>query len=396
MPNPGSHEVAQRRFWNMLRDQPGIMWIGAWSHSPYAILTSNTGFEAPLTIFENGPIEFPPEHKLAQTWTLTYNHRVPPLGSVDWDGTNEWIFKPYSTDFALVGADRWMRGQDWQTANLFYDASPFAIPTSIHYDAVGNTPSTNHSALAFPWVYPPSYAAQGFGPGGLLYGYLDNHYFGNNEMGGDKPSEGVGPKRMAVGDLSKSFAGLHGSFGISHGICINSAGCSTNATWEFNLCWRPSSMAMLTFNNQLSHTHEDTYQSEGWGTDIVALIDNTIEKLDGSRETYRQFSVDVSPAASTGTMNVYTLQGRQLEYGIDYVHDDCDRSGRSYRLVEWNEDGSRNLTTNPVSICDTIYALVVTYLVVATSLRTGRHPARQTDTNVGHNRLGPTGDIRGL
>lgn len=389
MPNPPASEVAQRRFWNMLRDKPGIMYIGSWGYSPYAILRSNTGFEEPLTIFENGPITFPPEHKLATIWRVDYQKWVPPLSNVDFDGTNEWIFKPYSTDFRLVGPNAWQRGEDWDTANLFYDASPFAIPTSLHYEAEGDTPKDTPVSLLFPWAYNPGSGAQGWGTGGRLYGYLNDHYFGNNEMGGDKPSEGIGPKIEAIGDLSKSFAGFWGAFGISHGICVNATGCLTTAYWKFNLCWRPSAAAMLTFNNEIAHLNEDTYESEGWGTTIVAIHEATVEHEDGSEETYRQFTIDVSPARST--LNVYTLEGKQLLYGVDYIHDPCDKSGRSYRLLV------SDLTEPPDDPdgCLRIYALVVTFLVVAQSLRAGRHPARTTDTNVAHDRQAH-GDIRGL
>lgn len=385
MPSRGSAEVGQRRFWNMLRDRAGIMYVAGGS-SPYARLTSDTGFDEPLTIFDNGPIPFPPEHKLARTWTFTYSHWVPALQSVDYDGPNQIIFKPYSTKWGLVGPDPWMQGDDWETANIFYDSH--AMPTSVHYIADGNTPKDTYISIAFPWAYNPGSGAQGFGAGGLLYGYLNNVYFGNNEMGGGKENVGIGPKTSAIGDMSKTYPGLWGSFGISHGVCINESGCSTNAKWVFDVCGRSQELAMMTFNNQISHTNEDTYQSEGWGTDAVALHESTVEKADGSQEKYRQFSVDVSPAASTGTMNVYTMKGRQLEYGIDYVHDDCDKSGRSYRL----NDTEATVPTDP---CDAVYALVVTYLVVASSLRSGRHPARQTDTNEAHDRL-RTNDPRGL
>jgi hypothetical protein len=394
MPATGSSEVGQRRFWNMLRDKPGIMFIGSWGHSEYAILTSDTGFSAPLTIFNNGPIEFPPEHKLARTWAVTYEKDVAPLQGVDYDGTNEWIFKPYSTKWGLVGPNSWMQGDDWNTANVFYDASPFAIPTSLHYTATGDTPKRSYVDIAYPWAYNPGTGAQGWGTGGRLYGYLNDVYFGNNEMGGNKPSIGIGPQMHATGDLSKSFAGLYGAFGISHGTCINADVCAVRARWQFDLCYRPQMIAMSTFNNQIYHTNEETTPTEGWGTDVSALHDATVEFSNGKTEDYRQFSVDVSP--SRETMNVYTMKGQQLTYGVDYVHDDCDRSGRSYRLLEWLEDGSRNLVTNPVDICDTIFAVVVTYLVTAATLRSPIRDARTTDTNVGHNRLGKTGDIRGL
>jgi hypothetical protein len=378
----------------MLRDKPGIMYVRSWvGNSPDCILRSDTGFEAPLTVFDDGPIEFPPEHKLARTWWFEYIKWVPGLSGVDYDGPNEIIFKPYSTDFELVGPDWWARGHDYKTANMFYDA--VEMPTSLHYIASGDTPSTEHLTIAYPWVYPEEYAAQGFGPGGLLYGYLNDHYFGNNEMGGGKESEGVGPKRGAIGDMSKTYGGLWGGFGISHGICLNSLGCNTHATWTFDLCWRPQAMAMATFNNEIYHTNEDTYESEGWGTTVVAIYENTIEKMDGSQETYRRFTVDTSPARAT--LNVYTMRdpitkqpgGRQLTLGVDYTHDDCDKSGRSYRLID-------NDLTDPEDPCERLYALVVTYLVTAPSLRTASHPGRQTDPNVAHDRRGGGGDIRGL
>jgi len=393
MPSTGSSEVGQRRFWNALRDTPGIMWIGSLDRSPYAILTSDTGFSAPLTIFENGPITFPPEHKLARTWTLSYSRWVPNLQSVDYDGTNEWIFKPYSTKWGPVGPNAWQQGDDWASANLFFDASPFAIPTTLKYTATGDTPKQTQTALAPPWVYNPDSGAQGFGNGGRLYGYDNNVYFGNNEMGSHKGNVGVGPQTAAVGDLSKSYVGLWGALGISHGVCINNEGCQTTAKWEFDLCYRPQMVAMASFNNELFHGNEDPLPTEGWGTLVVAIIEAAIEFMNGVIEVYRQFTVDVSP--SRETMNVYTMKGQQLTYGIDYVHDDCDKSGRSYRLVEQNEDGSRNENTNPIDPCDAMFALVVTFLVTAATLTSPKHTSRQTDTNVGHDRV-RIGDLRGL
>jgi len=388
MPSRGSHEVGQRRFWNMLRDTPGIMYIGAWGYSPYATLTSDTGFAAPLTIFENGPIEFPPEHKLARTWTLDYFRKTTSLEGVDFDGTNEWIFKPYSTKWGLVGPSAWMQGDDWNTANLFYDSSPFAIPTTLHYTANGDTPKATYISIAYPWAYNPGTGAQGWGAGGRLYGYLNDVYFGNNEMGGSKPNVGVEPQTSAVGDLSKSFSGLWGAFGISHGVCINAdpPGCITTASWSFDLCYRPQMAAVYTFNNQYAHEPGESEPTEGWGTDIVAIVEATVEFMDGTQEDYRQFTVDTSPARDT--MNVYTLKGVQLTYGRDYIHDDCDRSGRSYRLVE-------NEITNPPDPCETLFALIVTYLVVAAVLRTALHIGRETDPNEGADRL-RIDDIRGL
>ena len=147
-------------------------------------------------------------------------------------------------------------------------------------------------------------------------------------------------------------------------------------------------MLVTTFNNQVAHLNEggDT-QSEGWGTDIVAIVDATVEFDTGEQESYRQFTVDVSPARST--LNVYTVEGKQLTYGIDYVHDDCDRSGRSYRLLDSD-------LTNPSDPCARLYALIVTYLVVASTLQPGGdRDGRITDTNVGSNRLS-NNDVRGL
>jgi len=385
MPSRGSAEVGQRRFWNVLQDKPGIMYIQ--NTSPEAVLYSDTGFEASLSIFDNGPIVFPPEHKMARVWGIKYYHEAFPLTGVDFDGPGAWIFKPYSTDFTLVAGDAWARGADWRTANLFYDSSHHAIPTTLHYAATGDTPAGEKVDIA--WAYNPDSGAQGFGTGGLLYGYLNDVYFGNNEMGGNKPNIGVGPKRAAIGDLSKSSSGLWGAFGISHGTCINNLpGCVTSAKWEFDLCWRPAAMLVTTFNNQVAHLNEggDT-QSEGWGTDIVAIVEATVEFDTGEQEEYRQFTVDVSPARST--MNVYTVKGEQLTYGIDYVHDDCDRSGRSYRLLDTD-------LTNPGDPCARLYALIVTYLVVASTLQPGGdRKGRVTDTNIGSNRLS-NNDVRGL
>jgi hypothetical protein len=380
MPNPGSVEVGQRRFWNMLRDRPGIMYIGGLGIVPEAVLTSDTGFLAPLTIFANGPIDFPVEHKLARIWRLDYRRSSPPLGSVDYDGPSQWVFKPYSTKWSGgIGPNQ---GDDWNADNLFSDAHN--MPTSLHYYAEGDTPPGTKLGIA--WAYDPGSGAQGWGTGGRLYGYLNDHYFGNNEMGGNKPNEGIGPQTAAIGDLSKTYSGLWGAFGISHGTCINAVVCETTAFWEFDLCHRPQMMALSLFNNQIYHLNEDTYQSEGWGTDVVAIHENTIEKMDGSQETYRQFTVEVSPARST--MNVYTPKGKMLEYGVDYIHDECDRSGRSYRLLD-------TPLTDPQDPCERPFVLVVTYLVVAQSLRSGRHPGRQTDPSVAHDRIREN-DVRGL
>jgi hypothetical protein len=298
---------------------------------------------------------------------MTWDYSTPPGGSSDWDGTNEWIFKPYSTDMELQGPSPWMVGKDWRTANLFYDASPFAIPTSLHYNMICEASSSTY----------------GFGGGGLAYGYLNDVYFGHNEYGGGKENVGIGPKSSAVGDLSKSFPGFWGVIGISHGIAT--APYSVHAEWVFDLCWRPEAAAMMALNGQIAHLNPPADdQTEGWGTDMVPVQDNTIDKEDGSSETYLQFSVDVSGARET--MNVYTTTGKQLQYGTDYVHDSCDKSGRSYRLAPG---------AIPPDPCGGIYRLIVTYLVQAATLSRGKRSPREIDTNVGHDRLAGH-DIRGL
>ena len=403
MPPTGSSEVAQRRFWNMLRDVPGIMYV-AGGAAEGARLRSDTGFDEPLSIFNNGPIVFPPEHKLARTWTFSLHRWTPTLGGVDYDGPSAVFLKPYSTKFNLVGGDRWMYGDDWDTANLFYDTCPFAMPTTLKYHAYGDTPAGTRDPIAPIWAYNPGTGAQGFGAGGRLYGYNNDVYFGNNEMGMNKPNVGIGPQTQAVGDMSKTYAGLWGAFGLSHGTCINAMpwACQSDAEWAFDLCYRPQMMLLSNFNNQVFHLNEDVFPTEGWGTEMVALHDATVEFDNGTQETYRQFTTDVSPARST--INVYTVHGVQLIYGEDYTNDDCDKSGRSYRLIDWweerDEHGNllwirRNTKTNPEDICMTMFVLVVTYLVTAANLQAAARDARQTDTNVAHDRL-QTGDIRGL
>jgi hypothetical protein len=401
MTMPGSHNVAQRRFWNMLAMKPGIIHIGSWDtlddrstlRAGFDNLDYPDASDEPILWYDvytgselrYGPLEFPPEFKLARYWQWRYESgTIAGLSGVDYNGTNEWILKPYSEEFGLVGGNAWQRGSDWDVANLFYDASPFAIPTSLHYDAKVNWNVTGaRSGLAVPWVYDDFDIAVGWGQGGYLYGYLDDHYFGNNETGGDKPSEGIGPRQESVGDLSKSFAGLWGNFGLSHGILVWDSG-NCVATWTFDVCDRPYQMFTANFNNQIYHQLETgEFQSEGWGTDIVQVVANTVEHEDGSKEDYLQFSTDVSPSRST--LNVYDMEGQMLTYGEDYVDDPCDRSGRSKRLVK-----------EPVDPCKRYHTLIVTYLVTAQSLESGTHPGRTTETNVGHDRQGEQGDIRGL
>lgn len=153
MTHPGSRDVGQRRFWNMLAMKPGIISIGSWdplddrsrliagfdnpdypeySDEPILWYQVYTGSE-----LAHGPLVFPPEYKLARYWRWEYaSGTIPSLTGVDYNGTNEWIIKPYSDDFSLVGANSWMRGADWDTANLFYDSSPYAIPTTLDRKSV--------------------------------------------------------------------------------------------------------------------------------------------------------------------------------------------------------------------------------------------------------------------
>jgi hypothetical protein len=403
MPNSPATKVAQRRFWNALTETDGILWIQNVSAPDKVNLYAGIQTEDPGTgeltttwhhvytgmELATGPLPFPPEFKMARYWKLTYDNYHMGLVSVDYDGTGAWIFKPYSTKLGLVGANSWMEGDDWDTANIFYDSSPFKVDadgnnaTTLHYFAgVAWSVLPPRSSLAFPWVYGSFKIATGFGQGGYLYGYLNDHYFGNNEMGGGKENEGVGPAEGSIsGDLSKEYVGLWGCFGLSHGVFLWAVG-SVSASWTFDLCDRAEAMAILNFNNEVAHGNPDAQQSEGWGTDIVAVHDNVVEFENGTTETYRHFTVDVSP--SRGTINVYTMSGIQLHEGIDYVKDPCDRSGRSYRLLR-----------KPKDPCSTDHRLIVTYLVTAPTLSTPKNPGRVTDPNTSANRR-DINDIRGL
>jgi len=392
MPSSPSSKVAQRRFWNALTETDGILWIQSVSAPEAVNLYADGKLVYTGVQLATGPLPFPPEFKMARVWTLTYDNTHAGLVGVDYDGTGPWIFKPYSTKLGLVGANSWMQGDDWDTANIFIDSSPFKvdangnIATTLHYTAgVSWQLNPPRSGLAFPWVYGSFEVAVGWGQGGYLYGYLNDHYFGNNEMGMNKPSEGVGPQKGPItGDLSKTFGGLWGHFGLSHGILVWETG-SVSASWTFDLCGRAAGMAILNFNNEIAHTNPDAQQSEGWGTDIVAVHDNVVQLEGGAAERYAHFTVDVSPAR--GTFNVYTMKGEQLEKGTDYVNDPCDRSGRSYRLLRDLED--------PNDPCSTVYSLIVTYLVVAPTLSTPKNPGRVTDPNTSANRR-DINDIRGL
>jgi len=355
MPNPGSSEVGQRRFWNALADQPGVIYIGSWgSLDDRSALYADGDLVYTGSQLATGILPFPIWAKLARYWRFEYNYSTPAGGSSDWDGTNEWIFKPYSSDMALVGPNAWMRGTDWETANLFYDASPFKV------DGNGDNATTLHAQM----VCNASSSTYGFGGGGLAYGYLNNHYFGHNEMGGNKPNEGVGPKALAVIDLSKEYVGLWGAFGIAHGVATSAY--SVKMTVDFDLCDR-AELAATTASLSLGN------QSEGWGTDVVKVT---------TSEGRRQFILDVTPAR--GTLNVYTPQGERLFEGVHYIPQDCDRSGRYYWLLYEPQDS-----------CENVHHLIVTYLVLASRTRQGKRTSRLVDTNEGHDRLRNL-DIRGF
>jgi hypothetical protein len=356
MPNPGSSEVGQRRFWNALADQPGVIYIASWgSLDDRSALYADGELVYTGSQLATGILPFPTWAKLARYWRFEYNYSTPAGGSSDWDGTNEWIFKPYSSDMALVGPNSWMRGADWNTANLFYDASPFKV------DENGDNATTLHAQM----VCNASSTTYGFGGGGLAYGYLNNHYFGHNEMGGNKPNEGVGPKASAVIDLSKEYVGFWGAFGISHGVATSDY--SVKMTVEFDLCDR-AELAATSASLSLE------VQSEGWGTDTV----NITMDPDGSRH----FVVPVTPAR--GSLRVYTPAGKQLFEGTHYVPDDCDRSGRYFRMLY-----------DPQTPCGGLYRLVLQYLVVSSQLQQGKKTARLVDVNEGHDRLRNL-DIRGF
>jgi hypothetical protein len=361
MPSRGSDEVGQRRFWNALADRPGIIYIGTWGglggsdptgqgEGDY-LWASDDGADWTLVYtgdqLTSGVLPFPTQFKLSRYWRLT--HRWTHAPNSDWDGTNEWIFKPYSTDFSLVGPDAWQRGADWQE-NLFYASSKFSIPTTIHYRAKAVITATTY----------------GFGGGGPMYGYLNNHYFGHNEMGGNKPNEGVGPKLDAIGDLSKSYVGFWGALGTAHGVA--NPEYSIYAYWIFDLCDTPEIAAVVAALKG--------NQTEGWGTDVA-----TIEPA--SVHGHRHFTIEVSPAR--GTINVYTPRGEMLVKGVDWDNDDCDRSGRVYKY----------LRPDPTTRCGLSYRVVVTYLVPVRGLRRPRRTARIVAPDTAADRLRDL-DIRGL
>ena len=392
MPNPGAFEVGQRRFWNALGDKPGVIYIGSWGGfggvNLYAgrsietgVTNAQTGFTTgttPMVEWDliytgdqlaTGPLPFPTAYKTARYWKMVLAKSVPAMQEAEWVGPNEWIFFPYSTNLDLfVSSDAfpesnayWNRGLH-PSDNLFFDAlvGPKPVlgpwncktsPTTLHYIA---TCEANESTY-------------GFGGGGSLFGYLNDVYFGNNGYGGNKPNVGIGPKTAAVGDLSKTYEGFWGTLGTNAGLAYP-GDYTVYAEWVFDLCDRPEAMAAvagLSLENQ----------SEGWGTDTAPISTDP--------SGHRIFTLSTSPAR--GTLNVYTPKGLMLMKGIDWDNDPCDTTGRVYRLMY-----------DPKDICGGIYRVIVTYLVMAPTLRQAKRTPRITDTNVGHDRINSQGDIRGL
>ena len=310
---------------------------------------------------------------------MTFDESVPPLQEAGWDGTNEWIFFPYSNNSDMFQSSDpfpdangyWNRGLH-PSENLFWDALVGPQPPIGAWDCK-TSPTTLHYRATLQAAGLPTY---GFGGGGDLYGYLNDVYFGNNGMGGNKPSVGVAGKLAAVGDLSKRYEGFWGAFGINAGLSgsgvlpggFNPYPYSCHAEWVFDLCDRPeaaATVASLSLENQ----------SEGWGTDTAPISTDP--------SGHRIFTLSTSPAR--GTLNVYTPKGLMLMKGIDWDNDPCDTTGRVYRLMY-----------DPKDICGGIYRVIVTYLVMAPTLRQAKRTPRITDTNVGHDRINSQGDIRGL
>jgi hypothetical protein len=344
MPNPGAFEVGQRRFWNALGDHPGIIYIQHWSDLTDADLYADGELVYTGAQLNDGPLPFPVQFKTARIWEMRRFHLIDPnFGSTDFD-CGQWYLQPYTT-VPSTGPD-----------NLLHNA--IAMPTTLHY--VAHT----EFLVPVPGGYWPG-VGTGFGAGGLLYGYLNNVYFGNNEYGGGKENVGIGPKYDAVGDMSKLYIGFWGQFGLSHGVAPG--GGLTESTWTFDLCDRSEAMATsasLSLQNQ----------SEGWGTDIAPVSTDATG--------HRIFTLFTSPAR--GTLNVYTPKGLMLMKGLDWDNAPGDTTGLVYRLL-------RDIS----GPCEALSRVVVTYLVLAPSLRQAKSTTRITDTNVGSNRLDSL-DIRGL
>jgi hypothetical protein len=343
MPNPGAFEVGQRRFWNALGDHPGIILIDSWTGLTDADLYADGELVYTGEQLNAGILPFPAQFKTARIWEMRRTHIIPDMGATDFD-CGQWHLQPYTT---VPSTD---------VDNLMHDS--IAMPTTLHYEAV------TEFLVPVPGGYWPG-VGTGFGAGGLLYGYLNNRYFGNNEYGGSKENIGIGPKYAAVGDMSKQNTGFWGHFGLSHGIAPG--GGMTKSTWTFDLCDRSeatATSASLSLENQ----------SEGWGTDTA--------RVSTDPAGHRIFTLTTSPAR--GTLNVYTPKGLMLMRGLDWDNDPCDTTGLAYRLL-------RDIS----GPCESLSRVIVTYLVVAATLRQGQRTARTVDTNAGSNRLNSL-DIRGL
>ena len=427
--NPGSGHtsgganakgVAQRRFWNAMTPtlDDGVIAISSWDGLENCeLLASQDGcdwehvydgsqFLQTKTLAEPwfGFQPFPTRFKLYRYWRLAYKYPgVVTAGSQSFGGLdiNEFIFMPYSTD--LSGA-RWDRGDP--TDNLFYTSSPIwrsagHPETKVRYEAHVHFRDPQTKDIVYP-----SWTMFG-GPSNGAYGYLNDVYFGWNQFGGNKPNVGIGPKINAVGDLSKSYSGLWGAFGIADG--IPNMNLLITAEWTFDLCDEPSRVFAKVVGNP------NPVQSEGWGSEWC------VADLDGIFETR------ATPQRST--LTVYDIEGGQLHDGIHYEPLEGDKSGRKYKLLVTPKigagagagaegdcnpfaggdenagfgghvgEGGTEFGESP-SLCDlegvgSHVALAVTYLVSPATISQVRTTKRQTNPGVTHDRL-RMNDIRGL
>jgi hypothetical protein len=373
MPNPGAFEVGQRRFWNALGDQPGVIFIGKWNDfNGVSLWASMDGGSWSLVYtgdeLQSGPLPFPTQWKTARFWKMVLVKSVVAMQEAEWTGANEWVFFPYSNDISLfVSTDRspdvngyWKRGLH-PSDNLFWDALVGPAPASGPWNC-----KTSPTTLHYNATCAINETTYGFGAGGRMFGYLNDVYFGNNGMGGNKPNVGIPGKTSAVGDLSKRYEGFWGAMGTDAGLAYP-GDYTVAAEWVFDLCDRPeaaATAASLSLQNQ----------SEGWGVDTAPVTTDSMG--------HTIFTLSTSPAR--GTLNVYTPKGLMLMRGLDWDNDPCDTTGLVYRLLH---DFSGQ--------CEKLSRVVVTYLVMAAALRQAKRTARTIDTNVGSNRLNSL-DIRGL
>jgi len=397
MPNRGSSSVAQRRFWNNLVDTPGIIWINAWNFGNGCNLFASKDGSMwehvyHSSVFDNGPAEFPVRFKLYRFWKLTWEDTLPgQLMNLNPPNVRAWVFKPYSTKFTDGRLD-WLQGDDWDTANLFFDSSPYMLQragrTSLQYHAIcDSNPIYGWGAPVYPPpiisdpTLPPSLWSAGVfynfasNGGGLLYGYLNDQYFGVNQFGGNKSYIGIQPKFEAWGDLSKVWPGLWGAFGITAGVTNWGDTYHGYAEWVFDLCDRPENMRTGAVG---------TYQSEGWGVDSATIVYDPDTKK-------RHFTLAVSPGRSTlhvyrpdGQMLLKAVQDENGEWTGDWRPDPCDTTGRVYEILFPDLGG-----------CDAFRHVIVEYLVVSRTLPKARRNARTIDTNEAHDRQGVL-DVRGF